>query len=176
VNPFDSIQLEPISEPIPPEAESSSSPLAWVMVVTGSLLVVLGIVLLIRGRRFIFRQRPDGPLHDRQIRRLLRELRKAEGVLSVEEVNAAWQLVEARLRSLGVTMPPQPSLDEVAAAFAASEVFDTSTIQLMHLIIQQVERLKYEGRAMENGDIELRIQLCKLLEQLLVAKQNPAPR
>jgi hypothetical protein len=142
----------------------------------GLAVALFAAAWLIRRRALFFRKPFGRPAEDRQMRRLLRSLRKTQGSLGIEDVHASWQLVEARLRRLGVLLPPQPSLDEMGIAIASSSVLDGATIQLIQQIIPEIERIKYQGAGTAGFDTEFCSRMCRLVEQLLDAKDSRVPR
>lgn len=143
---FDTVQLEPITEPIPPEPTFDWIPF---LVTGGSLIVVLVVVifsikllLLVRKRRRLKRN----IVEVKWMRLGLKQVQKSRVNAESFDMDLWWDTLQLYLVRKGHVTSTAPSIEEVRSSIREIETLKHVLQQNLLELVSLVESEKYEGK------------------------------
>jgi len=169
---FDTVQLEPITEPIPPEPTFDWMPF---LVTGGSVIVVLLVVissiklmLLVRKRRRLKRN----VVEVKWMRLGLKQVQKSRVTAESFDMDLWWDTVQLYLVRKGYISVAAPSIEEVRSCVNKTETLKHMLQQNLLELVSLVESEKYEGKR-DNQRRERMFELfIKVYQELILIESE----
>ncbi|MEQ9825263.1 MAG: hypothetical protein ABQ298_12840 [Puniceicoccaceae bacterium] len=168
MNAFDSVELEPISGPVPPEPVVNLWPAVF-----WTLGGIAFVALLAWGCWFCIRCWKQGSFarKPRSVYRMQRLVRRAraqkDSATQAADIDALWSILQEYLIEMAYVKKSSPTLEEIHQELdllGSSPGWNTATLQ--HLI-SQVEQIKYVGPESRVDPETLRQDLISLLGEII---------